>query len=250
MAGQSVLITGASSGIGRALALRYAQREGVSLVLCGRSEERLKTLAEHCQTKGASVSVYCADVRDQQRMVEIINQEDQRSPLTTIIANAGISANDQYDNPEKLREIFDVNVQGVLNTILPAIPLMKKRGKGQLVFISSIAAFWSFPPRGAYGASKAAIRVLGHTCRQALASSGIRVTVVCPGFVKTPLTDKNTFKMPFMLSADKASRIIVKALDRERSEVIFPRVTYWGAKCMNFLPRWVSDAVTRRVIQK
>jgi NADP-dependent 3-hydroxy acid dehydrogenase YdfG len=250
---KSILITGASSGIGDALARTYAKPE-VSLFLGGRDANRLSDLKTACEALGARVYTRAVDVTDQERMSAWIVECDDRAPLDLVIANAGISAgttSDQAAEPEEqVRRLFAVNVDGSLNTILPAIPLMQGRGCGQLALMSSMAGFRGLAGASAYCATKAAVRVLGEGMRGTMAASGVEVSVICPGYVRTPMTAVNNFRMPFLMSADKAARIIQSGLSRNRSRIAFPRRMFAALWLLQLMPVALSDAIVIRLPRK
>lgn len=219
----SILITGASSGIGEALAYHYADN-GVHLALSGRDEARLNDVATACRAKGAEVSTAQMDVRDRDAMRAWFERENANHPIDLIIANAGISAGTggAGEHAEQAHDIFDVNLSGVLNTALPAIDAMRARGRGQIALVSSVAAFLPLAGTPSYCASKAAVKHWGESLRPALAQSGVRLSVICPGFVESRMTATNPFPMPFLMPADKAARIIAQGLAQNKGRIIFP----------------------------
>lgn len=179
----SILITGATSGIGEALAVFYA-RSGVTLALTGRNVAALEKTAAACSARGAVVHTKACDVTDRSGLAAWIADVDLKAPLDLVFANAGVteSTTQTHEDLEAAaRQIFAVNVDGVFNTIFPALPGMTARGKGQIVLLSSLASFGALTGSAAYCASKAAIRVYGDGLRQQLYRTGIRVNVVCPG---------------------------------------------------------------------
>jgi short-subunit dehydrogenase len=219
-----ILITGASSGIGAALALAYADGADVRLFLQGRNQERLNRVAEQAQALGAKVETAVFDVREAVKVMRWIESCDAQAPLDLVIANAGIAANNFAErvNDAVVDEIFAVNLHGVLNTIHPAMRLMARRGRGQIAIMSSLAGYRGLPKEGAYAASKAAVRVYGEALRPELALKGVQLSVVCPGFIKTPLTDRNRFSMPFLLSVEGAAKIIQAGLAKNKARIAFP----------------------------
>lgn len=220
---KNILITGASSGLGAALALEYAAPE-IALFLSGRNAERLAAVAHAARAKGALVLTQALDVRDREAMKSWIENVEQQAPLDLVIANAGISAGTGKGNEreEQASAIFETNVSGVMNTIFPILPHMKERHSGQIAIMASLAGFVGFPGAPAYCASKAAVRVYGESLRGELAAQGVKVNVICPGFVKTPMTDVNGFPMPFLMSAEKAAYIIRRGLEQNKPRIAFP----------------------------
>ena len=238
----AVLITGASSGIGEALARAYAQ-PGRFLALGGRDKGRLDRVAGDCRAFGAEVETATVDVADRDAMRAWIEAVDDRRPIDLAVANAGISAGTggQGEEEAQARAIFAVNLMGVLNTVWPALDRMRGRGRGQIAVISSIAGFRGLPGTPAYSASKAAVKAYGEALRGWLAQDGVKVSVVCPGFVRSRMTAKNDFPMPMIMDADKAARIIQKGLAADKARIAFP----WPMAAMMWLlgalpPQWTD----------
>jgi len=242
-----ILLTGASSGIGAALAAIYAA-PGVRLSLHGRNERRLDEVAEQAQQKGALVNAKSGDVGYAEALGAWIADCDRAQPLDLLIANAGISAGTgrQGESDAQARAIFSVNVNGVLHTVQPAIALMRPRGRGQIAIMSSLAGFRGFPGAPTYSASKAAVRVYGEALRDELAPRGIAVNVICPGFIKTPMTDVNHFPMPFIMDAERAAHIIRRGLAHNRARIAFPWIMYAAVRLAAALPQdWIAGPVSR-----
>ena len=239
---KSILITGASRGIGEALALAYAA-PGVSLALSGRDPDRLGAVAQHCRELGAIVETAQLDVTDAEAMGRWVGHVDGRAPLDLVIANAGVSRGlttaDEID--DLVRGIFAVNIDGVLNTLHPAIVRMCRRGRGQLAIMSSLAALRGFPGAAAYCASKAAVKVYGEGLRGWLRPKGIEVSVICPGFVSSHMTAGNTFPMPFLMEPARTARIIKHGLARDRGRIAFPLPMYAAMWLVAALPYALTD---------
>ena len=246
-----ILITGASSGIGEALALEYAT-DGVTLILIGRDLERLDSVAAQCRDGGAEVRLATIDVTDARFFAQWLDGVYSMSPIDLVIANAGISGGTAggAEDLEQVRRIFAVNVDGVFNTVHPAIALMAARRRGQIAIMSSLAGFRGFPGAPAYCASKAAVRSYGESLRGALAPDGIEVSVICPGFVRSRMTAANPFKMPFLMNAGRAARIIKRGLARNKARIAFPFPTYFAAWLMGALPPSLTDPWLRRAPKK
>lgn len=237
-----IVITGASSGIGEALALYYAQ-PGVRLSLTGQNIERLDQVAQACRDKGAEVETNRLCVTDREGKKQWLEALDQRQPIDLLIANAGISAGmgarKNGENTDQVRRLFEVNVVGVLNSIDPLLPRMIARGRGHIALMSSLAGFRGWPGAPAYCATKAAVRVYGEGLRGAVAAAGVQIHVICPGFVKSRMTDVNDFPMPFMLSAEKAAVIIANGIVRGKGRIAFPYVSYFIVWFLLLMPeRW------------
>lgn len=248
---RNILITGASSGLGAGLAEAYAAPD-VTLFLQGRNAERLKEVACKAENRGASVATRQGDVTADGEMAAWVLECDKTAPLDLVIANAGISAGTGGggESAAQARAIFETNVTGVMNTIHPVIPLMKARGRGQIAIMSSLAGFRGMPGAPAYAASKAAVRVYGEALRGELSAYGVGVNVICPGFVKTPMTDVNKFHMPFLMPVEQAIKIIQKGLAANRARIAFPWQTYAAVRLLAALPTSVADSFLKRLPQK
>ncbi len=230
-----IIITGANSGLGKALALSYA-KEGVALLLIARDATRLNAVAKLCCDKGAVVVVIAMSVTNKMALENAINEFDAKYPVDLVFANAGISNFGQHWNVSRAQQIFDVNVQGLVNTIHAVIPKLQQRQQGQIVLISSMASFVSLPRAPAYCASKSFVRTYGEALYESLKKHHVRVTVVCPGFIDTPLTEKNPYNMPFIMPVDKAVAIIRRGLAKHKPRIIFPLRMYWLTIILKWLP--------------
>jgi short-subunit dehydrogenase len=237
MAYKNIVITGASSGLGEALAKIYAER-GVTLGLLGRNTEKLEALAMYCRARGTEVIIAGVDVCDEAAMTDWLAHFDADHPIDLIIANAGISGGTAggTESPEQTRRIFDVNVTGVFNTVLPVIAWMQMRKRGHIALISSIAGFRGLGSAPAYCASKAAVRAWGEGLRLELKPHGINVSVVCPGFIKTPMTAVNPYPMPFIMEAEEAALRIKTGIEKNRPRIAFPlpmSIPMWLLSCIS-----------------
>lgn len=250
---RAILITGGSSGIGRALAEAYAA-PGVTLAISGRDPSRLGEAAIALRARGATVDAVVVDVADRDAMTAWIRGVDAASPLDLVIANAGISAgtggNPQGEPMDQARRIFATNLVGVLNTVEPALLGMRARRAGQLALMSSLAGWRGFPGAPAYAASKSAVKVWGEGLRQSLGREGIRVSVVMPGFVVSRMTAENTYKMPFLMPAERAAAIIIRGLAANRARIAFPWQTAFAAWLAAMLPPALVDPVLARLPEK
>lgn len=239
-----VLITGASSGIGAALALAYAEG-GMRLALFGRDEARIREVAEACRRKGALVAAILVDVTDPEAMTEAVSLVDDAHPVDLVVANAGISGTMLGDGGS-VAPLFAINVMGVVHTVEPLLSRMTGRRHGQIALMSSLASYVARPGTAAYCASKAAVRIWGEGLRVRLAPQGVAVSVICPGFVDTPLTRRNRFPMPMLMQAEDAARLIRRRLACGDAEIAFPRAMYWGARLAGMLPVSVQQLATGR----
>ncbi|MDD5587466.1 MAG: SDR family NAD(P)-dependent oxidoreductase [Alphaproteobacteria bacterium] len=246
-----ILITGASSGLGAALAEAYAA-PGILLSLQGRNPDRLNQVAEKAMRRGTRTTAAVLDVADAEAMKAWILACDNEQPLDLVVANAGISAGtgSGEETEEQARAIFDVNLIGVLNTLHPILPRMIVRKQGQIAIMSSLAGFRGFAGAPAYCASKAAVRVYGEALRGDIRHRNVKINVICPGFVKTPMTDVNRFPMPFLMTPERAAQIIKKGLAKNRARIAFPWQMYALVRLFTALPSGMLDAVTARMPRK
>lgn len=249
-AGSRVFITGASSGIGAALARHYAAR-GAILGLVARREDALRSLAE---TLATTCAVYPCDVRDQPAMQAAARDFVAAHGLPqVVIANAGVSHGTLTEHAEDaavFRDILEVNVTGLVHTFQPFVAPMRERGSGSLVGIASVAGFRGLPGASAYSASKAAaIRYL-EALRVELRSSGVRVTTLCPGYIATPMTARNPYRMPFLLDADEAARRFARAIDAGRAIAVIPWPMAIVARILRILPNALYDRLAARAGRK
>ncbi len=244
---KSILITGASSGIGRALALHYAA-PGVTLALNGRNQDRLDAVTADCRARGAAVTANVVDVADEAAITRWIDAVDEKTPLDLVIANAGVSFNYKPGAPLGAhgRDIFAINVWGVMHTVHAAVERMRIRHRGQVAIMSSLAGFLGFPSAPAYSASKASVKAYGEALRGMLAPEGIEVNVICPGFVESAMTAQNKFPMPFMMPAARAARIIARGLARDKGRIAFPWPLLWVLRLLGLLPAaWLDRLLSR-----
>lgn len=247
----TILITGASSGIGRALALEYAA-PGTRLFLCARRRDALEETAEACRTFQADVDCQAVDVEDKDAISRFVLGADRLSPLDLVIANAGVSGGtgDGGEDDEQAREIFSINLAGTLNTLHPILPLMRQRGRGQIALMASLAAYRGFPGAPAYSAAKAAVKIYGEALRGSVLRDGVEVSTICPGFVRTPMTDANPYRMPFLMEADRAARIIRRGLQRNKTVIAFPWQMHWAVSFLSLLPPGLAVRLMSRLPEK
>ncbi len=247
----NILITGASSGLGQALTLYYAKR-GANLFICARNSKNLSNVKTLCKELKGNIFTKTLDVTDQEATKGWIKKIEENYAIDLVIANAGISAGTSggIEGDQQIRKIFDVNLNGVLNTINPAIKIMKERKSGQIAIISSLAGFRGLPSSPAYSASKAAVRVYSEGLRGNLAEFGIKVNAVCPGYIKTPLTDVNDFYMPFLMSPEKAAKKIAKGIRKNKSRIAFPFPFYSIVWFLSILPTGLTDKLFSKLPKK
>ena len=230
-----VWITGASSGIGAAVALEMANR-GWQVAISARSRDKLDKIAE----LHSNIAAIACDVTDRDGMSKTAQKiEAEIGSLAMIIANAGIYLPTHF--PKFDVSIFDdsfaVNLTGTVNMIAASYPYMIERNKGQIVLVSSVAGYNGLPTSAAYGATKAALLNMGEAMAVDLAKYGLSVNMVAPGFIDTPATKQNTFHMPALMDVTKAAIVMVDGIEKNRTRITFPkRFTFW-LRFLTFLPR-------------
>ena len=240
---KTILITGASSGIGKALAELYAGPD-VTLLLTGRNTARLAEVESQCRQRGATVKTTTISVTNASALEEIILDWDSQSPIDIVVANAGVSGGTSMDAKQseaQLREIIDTNINGTFNAVNPLITRMQARERGHIVLMSSMAGFRGMPNAPAYSTSKVAVRAYGDALRPLLKQDGITVSTIFPGFVRTPLTDVNTFPMPFLMEVDKAADIIKRGIDGKKASIAFPWQMHILCWTLGVMPRCIGD---------
>jgi short-subunit dehydrogenase len=245
-AGQVAIITGASSGIGWALAHALAA-EGCKVGLVARRREELAKLVAEIEGQGGTAAFAVADVAEREPTVNAIREVGSRlGPVDVLIANAGVGAPTTVSpfNVADIEKMFRVNVLGVVYAVEAVLPQMLERRSGYLVAISSLASLRGLPGESGYTSSKAAVNVFMDGLRVQLRSKGIAVTTICPGFVNTPMTAVNEFKMPWLLTADEAASRIVRAMKRKPKVYSFP----WQMTLLMRLTRWAPDWLLDRVM--
>jgi short-subunit dehydrogenase len=240
-ANQVAVITGASSGIGWELA-KVLSNHGCAVGLLARRQDRLEELAGAIRAAGGRAAAAQADVSQRAETVAAIRRlRDELGPVQLLIANSGIGQPTQLQpmNMGEVDYMIRVNFLGVVYAIEAVLPEMLERNQGHLAAISSLASYKGMPGESGYCASKAAVNVYMEGLRIQLRQRGIAVTTVCPGFIKTPMTDVNVFRMPFLMSAEKAARKIVRALVKKKKVYNFPWQTALLMKSTRWLPDWL-----------
>jgi short-subunit dehydrogenase len=245
-----VFLTGASSGIGEALARHYAAR-GAVLGLVARREEHLRTLQSSLP---GIAEIFACDVRDLAALKAAAAQFVARHGVPdVVVANAGVShgtLTELEDDVDVFRQIMDINVMGIVNAFHPFVAAMRERGSGSLVGIASVAGFRGLPGAGAYSASKAAAIRYCEALRVELHGSGVQVTTICPGYIATPMTRRNPYPMPFIISADDFAVRCAQAIDARKSFAVIPWPMAIVGRLLDLLPNWLFDRLFSRAGRK
>ncbi|HEX5329309.1 SDR family NAD(P)-dependent oxidoreductase [Sulfuricurvum sp.] len=238
-----IVITGASSGLGEALALHYATKEN-QLVLIARRENRLDDVAQRCRGKGAQVETIVADVNNFERMREIgVHLSEQ--PIDWIILNAGVSVGHGGGvTPfEDFERLFKTNFLSVHALLEPIIPKLMEQKSGEVIFISSLASLFTMPTSIAYSSSKRAINAYAEGLHYQLKPHGISVMTIMPGFIDSEMTQKNRFKMPFLMSTEEGIARITHAIERKKIRYAFPFRFYLMIRIVSWFPQSLRDKI-------
>jgi short-subunit dehydrogenase len=242
----SIVITGATSGIGRALALEYAA-PGVHLTLMGRNPERMDAILAAVRDRGAEASDVLVDVQDRVALARALQTADDLHPIDLAIANAGITSgiggSRDFEGADAVRAVLGINLMGVINTLDPLVERMVMRRRGHLAIVGSLAALRGLPYSPAYSAAKAAIHAYGEGLRPTLRRHGVTLSVIAPGFVRTPLNEDIKAPRPFEISSEAAARRIRHGLDQRRAQIVFPKTLYLGLRLLGLLPARLGDVL-------
>jgi len=239
----TILITGATGAIGCALAGYYA-KPGVHLVLQGRNTETLAKIADTCKAQGAEVSTRAMDLRDIPALQQWLAEISATRLPDLVIANAGMNTNNgtgrKGEDWQDIEALLDLNVKSTIALVNGLVPAMRRRGRGQLALLSSLAAFYGLPVTPSYCASKAAIKAYGEAMRGWLARDGVHVNVVMPGYVKSDMCAAMPGPKPFLMTPERAARIIAEGLAKNRARISFPFPLNIGTWLLAVLPAALS----------
>lgn len=240
-------ITGGSSGFGRAIAKELAAA-GFTVAVTARDEDPIDTLIAETEALPGRILAYPCDVTDEKRMAATVAAiEKDVGPVALAIFNAGsyVPVAGENLSVRKFRNAYEVNLLGVLNGLVPAVRCMKMRGRGQIVLVGSVSAYFGWPTTAAYGATKAGLNNMAESLKFDLDKINVRIQIVNPGFIDTPLVQKSGLRLPATLSPEAAARRMVRVIDRGGFETSFPRRLTWCLKFLSILPR----ALTLRFVK-
>ncbi len=248
--GKVVLLTGASSGIGEGLALELARR-GAILGLIARRLEKLSALKKTIEAFGGNARIFACDVTDR----DAVNNAGAQlfaefGKIEILIANAGVGGSTEADkrhDPESILPVIDINLNGAINSVGAVLPYMKEQKSGHLVAVSSLAGIRGLPRSAAYSASKAGMTAFFESLRLDLAQEGIAVTVIQPGFIRTPLTEGRANKMPFLMELNDAIPHFLRAIEQNRRFAAFPWQLATVVRLGKIMPGWVYDRLATGV---
>lgn len=247
-----VWITGASSGIGRALALRMA-REGWHVAASARRAGELDALKTEAATAGGEITPFPLDTTSPQEVRRTVARiEGELGPIAVAALCAGtyepVLAHEL--TAARARPVFELNFMGTVNCLETLMPAMTGRGKGRIALVASLAGYFGLPSSAIYGGSKAALINMAEALRPDLAKHGVTLQIVNPGFVKTPLTDRNEFAMPFLMEVEEAADAFYRGLQSNRFEITFPRRFSLLLRLLQMLPYRLSLALTGKMVPK
>jgi short-subunit dehydrogenase len=244
----NIVITGASSGIGAALASYYAA-PGVTLGVTGRNAARLDAVVATLRAAGAAVAPDVFDLLDRPHLASFLAHFDAAHPIDLLVANAGVldgrRADGSLENRETARRVIDINLLGALDTVHAVLPQMIARGRGHIVLVSSLAGLSPVTDAPAYSASKAGLVAYGRALRAALVQTGVRVSIVCPGYVTSAMTESHVGEHPGKISAEAAARLIAAGIARNRQIIGFPHGLYMLAMISPFVPEAINRLATK-----
>ena len=241
-----IFLTGASSGIGEALALVMAKR-GAIVGLLARREQLLQNIAQKIENKGGLARYFACDITDETAVSDAVESlRTEFGKIDILIANAGIGGSAKHSKdltPKDFRSVIDTNLNGAVNAVSAVLPQMLERGSGQLVAISSLAGFRGLPKSAAYCASKAGMTAFFESVRLDVQKKGVAVTILQPGFIKTPLTSGREAKMPFLMELNDSIPHFLRAIEKRKKFAAFPWQLATLVRAGRVFPAWLYDKI-------
>jgi len=244
----NVWISGASTGIGAALARRYAS-DGQTVYASARSVDKLQALAEEARELSGHIEPLPCDVTDNESVLLAVQTLQAKGSIDIAILNAGYYEPIELENLnlDHFLNTYDVNLKGVVRCFLAVLPKMRSAGRGQIAIVSSVSGYTGLPRAAAYGSSKAALINFAESLHPECKAVGVDIRLINPGFVKSPLTDKNSFEMPFIIEAETAANRIVEGLEGNKFEIHFPKRFTLMLKLLRLLPYGLYLKLTARL---
>ncbi len=245
-------VTGASSGIGRALALELAAR-GRSVAVSARREDKLDELVEEGKSLSGRIVPFPLDITDPDAVARTVRRiEQDLGPLATAVLNAGLHMPTKARalSLEDTRTLVELNLLGTLSCLKAALEPMATRERGQIAVVASVAGYFGLPSAAGYGMTKAGLINMTQALQPELAAMGVKLQLVNPGFVKTPLTDRNRFPMPFLMPVEKAAEGLLRGLESDRFEIVFPWRMAALMRLLRALPMGLALKLTRRLTKR
>jgi len=247
---RTILITGASGGIGQALARMYAT-PGTYLILQGRNQARLEALAQVCRQQGASVAIRDLDLSDNAALCQWMFTVCDTTPPDLVFVNAGVNTNMglqyQGESLAAMNNLIEVNIRAAMTTVHMTLHSMRERGSGQIALISSLAGYYGLPMTPSYSASKAALKAYCEALRAGLASEGIKINVVMPGYVDSDMCDAMPGPKPFRISAKDAAQRIRRGLEKNQARITFPFPLNLGCWLLAVMPPALASWLLKRL---
>lgn len=241
-----IFLTGASSGIGEALAIELAKR-GAILGLLARRESLLRDLVGKCERHGTAAREFPCDITDEVAVSDAAESlRNEFGKIDILIANAGIGGGAKHARdlkPMDFRRVIDTNLVGAVNSVSAVLPQMLDNGSGQIVAISSLAGFRGLPKSGAYSASKAGMTAYFESVRLDVRKTGVSVTIIQPGFIKTPLTSGRKNKMPFLMELEDSIPYFLHAIEKKKKFAAFPWQLATLVRAGRIFPAWLYDKI-------
>jgi len=250
--GNIAWVTGAGKGLGRHVAQLLAE-EGWQVAATSRTESDLDSLSDEAKDLPGDITSFPGDITDRAAMEDLVSRiETRMGPINLAILNAGTYIRFGVDDfsAAQFADQMDINVMGTVNCLAPVMEAMRFRQSGQIAVVSSLSGYRGLPYASAYGASKAALTNMCEALKPELEASNVDLSVVHPGFVRTPLTDKNDFPMPFLMEPDIAARRLLDGLQKKKFEITFPTRFAYILKFLRCLPYSLYFVAMRRILAK
>lgn len=252
MLNQRIILTGASSGIGANMAVEYG-KQGCKLLLVARRKEQLESIAANVVAVGGEAHILVADVTEPDTATIAVEMAIQRwGGIDLVIANAGVSSPQWFDSFDAADAELTMRVNwfSVVRMLQAVIPVFRKQGNGTFAAVSSLAGYRGMPGSGPYNASKAAVTTLMQSLRTEVVGTPIRLLTISPGFIRTPMTDKNEFYMPFLMEPEQGAQRIIKAIKKGKSEYRFPIGLSIAVRLLQWMPNWFFDRLMKKLRPK